>query len=99
MFKIMVKLGCILAIVASTQTFAGYSTLELTRSKIKYPKYSFETKKLVFNQAKLALTETFVHQDVKIKDFGPAADPRPKLNALEGKLLTISDTNFHKSLT
>lgn len=99
MLKNKLKLGIILAIVSSAQTFAGYSTLELSRSKIKYPKYNLETKKLVFNQAKLALTDIFVHRDVKIKDFGPVADPLPKLNALESKLSTISDTNFHKSLT
>ena len=99
MLKIMVKLGCILAIVSNAQVFAGYSTLEQSRSKIKFPHYKTATKKLVLNQAKLVLTEIFVHQDVKSRDFGPSANPLPKLNALEKRLNTVSDADFHNSLT
>ena len=99
MFKHAFKLGLTLAIVSSAQSFAGYSTLEMTRPKIKFPKYSKETKALVLNQAKLILSDVFVHKDLKIKDFGPKADSAPRLAALEKKLATISDKDFHQSLT
>lgn len=99
MLKTIARLGIVLSIVSSTLTFAGYGTLAKTRSKMRFPRYSSVTKKIVFDQAKLALTEIFVHRDVKIRDFGPEVDPLPKLDALEKKLNTISDNDFHKSLT
>lgn len=99
MVKHAFKLGLTLAIFTSAQTFAGYNTLEQTRPKIKFPKYSKETRSLVFNQAKLILSDIFVHRDLKIKDFGEAANTAPKLAALEKRLPTISDKDFHETLT
>lgn len=99
MLKALLRLGVVLSIFSSALTFAGYSTLAETRSKITFPKYTAENKKIVFNQAKIALTEIFVHRDIKIKDFGAGVDPLPRLNALEKKLATISDAEFHKTMT
>ena len=99
MLKAFARLGVVLSIFSSALTFAGYSTLAQTRSKITFPRYTTETKIIVFNQAKIALTEIFVHRDIKIKDFGAAVDPLPRLNALEKKLATISDADFHKTMT
>lgn len=99
MLKALTRLGVVLSIFSSALTFAGYSTLAETRRKMRFPDYSTETKKIVFEQAKIALTEIFVHQDIKNKDFGTGVDPLPKLNALEKELGTISDTEFHQTMT
>lgn len=99
MLKTTLGLGVILVIASIAPSFAGYSTLEINRSKIKFPKYSPETKKLVLNQAKMILNDIFVHQDLKIKDFGEAANAKPRLDALEKKLATISDNEFHGTMT
>lgn len=99
MLKTTLGLGVILAIASIAPSFAGYTTLELNRSKIKFPKYSPETKKLVFNQAKMILNDVFVHRDLKIKDFGQAANAKPRLDALEKKLATVSDNEFHGTMT
>jgi len=99
MYKTLVKLVSILVVVSSAQTFAGYSTLEISRPKIKYPVYNTATRKIILDQAKLALSEIFVHQEVKIRDFGPKADALPRINELYKKLSKISDLEFHTTLT
>lgn len=89
------------ATVTSLSSFAGppaYSLLKNSRSFIKLPEYSVEQKKLVLDQARIILTQIYINRELKIKDFGPTANPIPYLNKIESELDTISDKSFHKQL-
>ena len=88
--------------LSSYSVFAGppvYSTLKASRFKMKLPHYSVDEKKLVLDQARIVLTQIYVHQEVKTSDFGPTANPIPYLNLIEEKIQTISDIDFHKDLS
>lgn len=68
------------------------------RSEIKAPEISAEDRKLVFDQARLVLSEVYVNRLVKIADFGSLADPLPKLDALENNYLSLTANVFHEKL-
>ncbi|MGZ3789689.1 MAG: S41 family peptidase [Bacteriovorax sp.] len=47
----------------------------------------------------MILEEIYVHMEVKLKDFGPEANPIPALNIIEKQIETITDLEFHKQLS
>ena len=75
------------------------SLLKDRRASLTFPEYTTEQKKIVLNQARLTLNEIFVHKELKIKDFGPDADPIPHLNEIEKRINTITDYDFHKRMS
>lgn len=90
------------ALLTSLSALAGppaFSLLKNSRPFIKLPEYSIEQKRLVLNQARIILTQIYINREVKIKDFGPTANPVPYLNKIESELTTISDESFHKQLS
>ncbi|MEA9357306.1 S41 family peptidase [Bacteriovorax sp. PP10] len=92
----------LVAALTSLSAFAGppaYSLLKNARPFIKLPEYSVEQKKLVLDQARLILSQIYINRELKIKDFGPTANPIPYLNKIESELSTISDLSFHKQLS
>lgn len=92
----------LIAALTSLSAFAAppaYSLLKNSRPFIKFPEYSVEQKKLVLDQARLILTQIYINREVKIKDFGPSANPIPYLNKIDSELDTISDESFHKQLS
>jgi hypothetical protein len=91
-----------LAVLTSLSAVAGppvYSLLSNARSNIQLPHYSVDQKKVVLGQARMILEEIYVHMEVKLKDFGPDANPVPALNIIQKQIDTISDLDFHKQLS
>lgn len=93
----------VLAVALSfTSLFADeiptYQLLSERRPTLVFPNYSVEEKKLVLDQVKMVLKEIFVHRDLKIKDFGPSADPLPAISEIEKNIENISTYEFHKKI-
>lgn len=92
----------LVAALFSLSAVAGppaFSTLKNSRPYIKLPEYTIDQKKLVLDQARIILSQIYINREVKIKDFGPTANPIPYLNKIESELATISDESFHKQLS
>lgn len=92
----------LVATLTSLSAIAGppaFSLLKNSRPYIKLPEYSVDQKKLVLDQARTILTQIYINREVKIKDFGPTANPISYLNKIESELATISDESFHKQLS
>ncbi len=92
----------LVAALTSLSAIAGppaFNTLKNSRPYINLPEYSLEQKKLVLDQARIILSQIYINREVKIKDFGPTANPIPYLKKIESELNTISDESFHKQLS
>lgn len=72
------------------------SPLAEARTKLTVPNYTSEERQTLVDQAYLFMSKLFVHRNVKIKDFGNAVDPIPKLEALKKKPLNYLMKNFTK---
>ncbi len=76
----------------------SYELLSARRSSMVIPSYTPEQKLNVLNQARVVLTQFFVHDQLKLQDFGESANPTAALNALENEIKTVSDVEFHGRL-
>ena len=88
-----------LAFLSAAPAWAGYSKLADARSRISFPPYTVEQKKLVLGQAKLILNEMYVHRDLKIQAYGESVNPTPALLEIEKIIPTITASTFHKKLS
>jgi C-terminal processing protease CtpA/Prc len=72
-----------------------YKLLSERRASLALPSYTSEQKLNVLNQARVVLTQLFVHDQLKLQDFGESANPTPALDALEAEIKTVTDVEFH----
>jgi len=99
--KIKFKLILILSIIFNSNLFAkefDYKLLSERRSSMNFQKYSLETKNLIVNQALLIMDQFYANREVKLSAFGKDSDPLPLLRALQNKLATISEEEFHQTM-
>lgn len=75
-----------------------YALLSERRASMVLPTYTKEQKLNVLKQTRVVLTQLFVHDLVKLRDFGPGTNPTPALDALENEIETVSDVDFHGRL-
>lgn len=75
------------------------ANLEDTRKDFVVPKYTSEQRKTLANQAKLVLSDLFVHKDLKVTHFGPSVDPLPKVETIAINAEKATDEELHKSLS
>lgn len=88
--------------LTSLSAFAGpplYNSLKRSRPFLKLPEYSLEQKKLVLSQTRIILEDIYVHKDLKIKNYGQAANPTPALNKIQAEIETISTESFHAQIS
>ncbi len=87
-------------LVTSTLAWAqdpefDYKLLSERRASLVLPSYTPEQKLNVLTQARVVLTQLFVHDQLKLQDFGESANPTPALDALEAEIKTVTDVEFH----
>lgn len=76
----------------------SYDLLSTRRSSMVIPNYTLAEKLNVLTQTRVVLTQFFVHDLLKLQDFGEGANPTPALDQLESELTTVSDIEFHGRL-
>jgi hypothetical protein len=91
-----------LALLAlSSTTFAAsydYQFLAQRRASLAIPEYTPVQKRLVLKQARAVLEELFVHDELKVKNFGEGVNPTPGLDLLESEIDTVSSSEMHARL-
>jgi C-terminal processing protease CtpA/Prc len=89
-----------ISLVFSVNTFAKKSITPLAeaRTKLVVPNYTSEERQTLVDQAHLFMSKLFVHRQVKVKDFGNAVDPIPKLEALKKEAAQLSNEELHQRL-
>jgi|GEM_PF-2418865 len=75
-----------------------YALLSERRASMVLPSYTKEQKLNVLQQTRVVLTQLFVHDLLKLQDFGPGANPTPALDALEAEIESVTDVEFHGRL-
>lgn len=95
---VRVSLG--LLFLFSSFSFGANQIIPLTeaRKKLEIPNYTAADRQRLADQALLMLKDLFVHRSVKIKDFGEAADPVPKMLEIQKKAKDLSNEELHKSI-
>jgi C-terminal processing protease CtpA/Prc len=89
-----------ISLVFSVNAFAKKSITPLAeaRTKLVVPNYTSEERQTLVDQAHLFMSKLFVHRQVKVKDFGNAVDPIPKLEALKKEAAQLSNEELHQRL-
>ena len=72
--------------------------LSQARTQLKPPHYTTAQKQLVIDQATLIFRDLYVHRELKLQDFGAAADPLPRLASLRQQAATLDDVTFHTTM-
>lgn len=80
------------------QSKITFKKLSEARSSITFPELSLEEKKTILGQVRMILGDVFVHRDLKIKNWGPEADPLPALDRIEADIEKLSTTEFHSAM-
>lgn len=87
-------------VMNATQAFAALNVVKLkdARNELRAPAYTAEERKTMAEQALLFLENMYVHRELKIQDFGVAADPIPRLKDMVNKATTLKDDEFHEAM-
>ncbi len=98
------KLGLtylVAAVLFANNLFAApkITNLEDARKDLVVPKYTAEQRETLASQAKLVLSDLFVHRDLKVTHFGAASDPLPRLEEIVKTASTAKDEELHKNLS
>ncbi len=103
----MKKLSCLLSLgfglaFATTSAFARASLdirpLAKARADLRPQAYTAEQRELVARQALMFIKNLYVHRELKIKDFGPSADPVPRLEDMVRRAGAMNDVDFHVAM-
>lgn len=74
------------------------TTLKDARPQLHAPAYTAQERQLVADQAYFLLSNTYVHRDLKIKEFGPSADAIARLKDIKAKASSMNDDEFHTAM-
>lgn len=99
----MKKLIFVLPMVLGLSAFAddvefNFQRLSEARKTITLPELSTDDKLLILDQTKLILKDIFVHRDLKLRNYGPDADPIPSLEIIRTKADKLSTVAFHQEM-
>ncbi len=97
----IVQIFLALTILSSVQGSASNqftSTLASQRKFVRFPKYTAAEKVLVAEQAKLLLTDFYVHQEVKRERYGVDADAKSRIAKIVAQAHEMPDEQFHTEI-
>lgn len=82
----------------ATEAGVVYKKLADARSSILFPELTEQEKLLIVDQARLVVSDLFVHRDLKIQNHGPFADALPALEDIRKDVKALSTQDFHSRM-